>query len=141
MEAVDLCQNRSGKAKVHIDVSCSPDLRIDCRPNQIAQILLNLISNSIDALENLSDKFIKIIVSENTDHISIHFRDSGKGIDPVIAAKIMNPFFTTKPPGKGTGMGLGISKGLAKKHGGDLVYLLPEKHTTFLLTLPKNHLN
>jgi two-component system CheB/CheR fusion protein len=62
--------------------------------------------------------------------------DSGDGIDAKIAEKVMTPFFTTKKDQKGTGIGLSLSRSIARRHGGDLVLDTESRNTTFRLELP-----
>jgi signal transduction histidine kinase len=104
---------------------------------QLEQIILNLINNSFDAIEYLPDKWIEMTVEENPDQVMIFLKDSGLGIPSEIASRMMEPFFSTKDLGKGTGLGLALAKGIAEKHGGTLKYLPKEKHTTFVLELPR----
>jgi PAS domain S-box-containing protein len=118
-----------------------PALQIECRPVQIAQILLNLLSNSFDAVEALPEKWIHLKVAELPDAIEFLVSDSGPGIPDQLAHKIMNPFFTTKSVGKGTGLGLSIARGLAQSHGGVLYYDRTSTHTKFVLQLPKTQQN
>ncbi len=105
---------------------------------QIEQVILNLLNNSFDAIEYLPEKWIELSAKESTDSIQIMIKDSGGGIKDEVALRMMDPFYTTKPPGKGTGIGLSLSKGLVESHGGRLVYLKQEPHTTFMIELPKN---
>lgn len=105
---------------------------------QLEQIILNLLNNSFDAIEFLPDKWIEVSVHQKDDKIQIYFKDSGHGIPPEIASRIMEPFFSTKDIGKGTGLGLALARGIAEKHGGSLQYLSGTTHTTFLLELPKS---
>lgn len=105
---------------------------------QLEQIFLNLINNSFDAIEFLPEKWIEMSVHEGPDNtVQILFKDSGPGIAPDIAARIMEPFFSTKELGKGTGLGLALARGIAEKHGGELSYVDDSTHTTFKLNLPK----
>lgn len=105
---------------------------------QLEQIILNLLNNSFDAIEFLPDKWIEVSVHQSDDKIQIYFKDSGNGIPPEIASRIMEPFFSTKDLGKGTGLGLALARGIAEKHGGSLQYVSGTTHTTFLLELPKS---
>lgn len=105
------------------------------RKGQYEQAILNLISNSFDAIDKLPEKWIEISAEKNRDNIQIYFKDSGHGIPSEIQSKMLNPFFTTKK-GKGSGLGLTLVRGIAQKHGGDLKYV-PSENTTFLLELPK----
>ena len=105
---------------------------------QIEQIILNLLNNSFDAIEFLPDKWIEVSAHQNNGKVQIYFKDSGHGIPPEIAARIMEPFFTTKEIGKGTGLGLALARGIAEKHGGSLQYMSDCAHTTFMLELPRD---
>jgi signal transduction histidine kinase len=104
---------------------------------QLEQVILNLLNNSFDAIEYLSEKWIEVSVQESEDMTKIFFKDSGKGIPADIAKHVMEPFFTTKKLEKGTGLGLALAKGIVEKHGGCLSYIQDANHTTFLLELPK----
>jgi len=135
-DTLELCNNKLSRRSIDIKINCDDTLIVQCRPAQISQILMNLLSNSIDAVELLEKKWVEISVSEFNDSILFAISDSGEGINPTVAEKIMNPFYTTKPVGKGTGLGLSISKGIADAHGGSLKYLPNQLHTTFILDLP-----
>ncbi len=104
---------------------------------QIEQIFLNLLNNAFDAIEFLPDKWIEISAHDANNKIQIFVKDSGDGIPPEIAKKIMEPFYSTKDAGKGTGLGLALANGIAQKHGGSLSYVQKANHTTFLLEFPK----
>lgn len=100
---------------------------VECYPSQLNQVFMNLISNAIDALEELRDErdFTPTIVIQtqalDNNQIMIKIQDNGSGISEEILDDIFNPFFTTKPPGKGTGLGLSISYSIiVEKHEGEL---------------------
>lgn len=114
--------------------------KIFCFKTEIEQVIINLLSNSLDAVEFLPDKWIEISCFEKPDSISIQIEDSGSGIPDEIANQMMEPFFSTKDKDKGTGMGLYFAKESLRKHGGDLRYVPNRKHTTFLIEFPKVHL-
>lgn len=103
---------------------------------QLEQILLNLLNNAFDAIEFLPDKWIEISLQEDDDKVELFIKDSGPGIPKDVAEHVMEPFFSTKDIGKGTGLGLALARGIAQKHGGDLHYV-EAPHTTFMLELPK----
>lgn len=113
------------------------DLTVVGNKIQLEQILLNLINNSFDAIEFLSEKWIEISAHPHNGMVRIYFKDSGIGIPDDIAARMMDPFFTTKEIGKGTGLGLALASGIAQKHGGSLQYMNNCVHTTFMLELPR----
>ena len=108
-----------------------------CHKVQLEQVVLNLINNSFDAIEFLPDKWIEVSCHEKDGRVQIYFKDSGKGIPKEVAGRIMEPFFSTKDIGKGTGLGLALARGIVEKHGGTLTYLPDCPHTTFLMEIPK----
>jgi len=115
--------------------------RIDCYPAQLNQAFINIISNAIDALEEVQGKAIPTIVirSETIDNrwIRLSVWNNGAAIPGEIKDRIFDPFFTTKAVGKGTGMGLAICYQIVKKHQGKIeVTSEPEKGTEFAITLP-----
>ncbi len=135
-EALDLCQEKLKNYGIDMRIKDVPSLLIECRSTQISQILMNLVTNAFDAIEPLEDKWIEISAKVKGERVQIFVTDSGGGIPPEIAEKILDPFFTTKEVGKGTGLGLSISKGLAESHGGSLSYDPTSSHTRFVLDLP-----
>lgn len=135
-EALDLACERFKNHEVQLSVCSGEDFLILCRPQQIGQVLLNLINNAHDAVLSRQDRWVRIDVEQHGSAIRISVTDSGNGIPAEIAAKIMNPFFTTKEVGQGTGLGLSISKGIAEGHGGTLTYDPTSKNTCFVLEIP-----
>jgi PAS domain S-box-containing protein len=123
-----------------IRLTCSlidPDLRVACREVQIAQAILNLLQNAFDAVvENAGDKWIEISVELAGNSVVVSVSDSGPGVPSNIRDRIMEPFFTTKPIGKGMGLGLSLAQSIAKQHGGELTFGELGGHTCFSLTLP-----
>jgi C4-dicarboxylate-specific signal transduction histidine kinase len=103
---------------------------------QLEQALLNLINNSFDAVDELQEKWIEVTAVSEGEVVDIYVKDSGHGIPMDIEKQMLEPFFTTKHK-KGTGLGLPLVKGIAEKHGGDLVYIEKAANTTFMLELPK----
>lgn len=104
---------------------------------QLEQILLNLLNNAFDAIEFLPAKWIEISCEETDSKLQVLVKDSGTGIPVDIANRIMEPFYSTKDIGRGTGLGLALARGIAEKHGGTLDYRGEQPHTTFVLELPK----
>ena len=104
---------------VKVDLQIEPDLpRVALDEDQFKQILLNLLNNSIDALEFSKQKSIRIDAARHGDRVFVRFEDTGSGFVDVNRA--FDPFYTTKPVGKGTGLGLSICYGIVKEHGGDI---------------------
>ena len=85
----------------------------------IEQVLINLINNSIHALEGVQNPLIKISCAIESDKTIISIDDNGKGIEEKILSQIFIPFYTTKK--NGSGIGLSLSKNIMKKHGGNLI--------------------
>lgn len=135
-DTLELCREKLKYESIELRVACPENIYVNCRPAQISQILMNLISNSRDAITQLDKKWIDITVTEKVNQVVFTLKDSGTGINEKISQKIMNPFFTTKAVGKGTGLGLSISTGIANSHGGTIKYDSSEKNTTFVLVLP-----
>ncbi|WPU64070.1 sensor histidine kinase [Peredibacter starrii] len=103
---------------------------------QISQVLLNLLNNSTDAIQSLPDRWIWINVQKKSSFLQISVVDSGRGIKDEVAARMMNPFFTTKEPSKGTGLGLSISKSIIERNNGSLFYDPAHFNTRFVILLP-----
>jgi signal transduction histidine kinase len=94
--------------------------KAECRAFQVEQIVVNLLSNTLDAIKDQRDKWVDIQIQDADDTWKIVITDSGKGIPPELQEKIMKPFFTTKEAKQGMGLGLSISKELAEGLGGSL---------------------
>ncbi len=139
---LDLCQEKfkSKQVAFHTDL-LDQDVAFDCQSVQINQVLLNLLNNSIDAIDSLPEKWIRvssrIILERGTQMMEIKISDSGAGIPQHIQAKIFDPFFTTKGVGKGTGLGLSISKGIiVNGHRGEFYIDQKSPHTCFIIRIP-----
>jgi signal transduction histidine kinase len=114
-----------------------PGAKVACGLIEMGQVLMNLIVNSIHALETIEEnKWIKIKTSVKDGKVRIQFIDCGLGIPEDIQRKIFTPFFTTKGLEKGTGIGLSHSRKLIQKQGGDFYYDSNAKNTTFIIELP-----
>ncbi|MGA9568936.1 MAG: HAMP domain-containing sensor histidine kinase, partial [Candidatus Acidiferrales bacterium] len=127
----------------HIQVQneADPDLpHIYGDANQILQVFFNLISNAVDALEEVGGGKLVIRTSHDQEKLSIEFSDSGPGIKS--PQQVFDPFFTTKPVGKGTGLGLSICYGIVQEHGGRIeCFNRPEGGATFVVEFPVTALN
>jgi signal transduction histidine kinase len=118
----------------------------DVYPQEVTRVLLNLISNGFYAATQRAgaagDGFepkLKAVTQNLGEKVEIRIRDNGTGIPPDIQEKIFNPFFTTKPAGEGTGLGLSMSHDIVvKQHGGTIkVETEPGSFTEFVITLPR----
>lgn len=123
------------KPELHFDKSKRIEIMV-CK-GQVHQILVNLVQNAVDVLENHPSPKIDISCTEQDGKVAIQVRDNGPGIPEEELSRVFDPFFTSKPVGKGTGLGLYISYGLAADQGGDLqVANHPDGGAIFTLTLP-----
>ena len=136
-DTVALCQARLHSRGVKLKIQeIDPAFVVNCRAGEICQVLLNLLNNSLDAIEQNLEKWIELSVELREQKIFIGVADSGAGISDEIQNKIFQPFFTTKDVGKGTGLGLSISLGIAAANGGLLTYDRQSPNTKFILQLP-----
>ena len=133
-----LAKSKAEAKKIRFEIIKETDnLKCYCRPSQIEQILINLITNAMDAAENLNEKWVKLVIRDDQNFLNFEVMDSGNGISADLENKIWNPFFTTKEIGKGTGLGLSISLAIAQENQGRLVYRKKDNHTSFELKLKK----
>jgi two-component system, NtrC family, sensor kinase len=115
-------------------------------PVDIGRVLLNVFNNAFYALNEKTREGIGnyepsvLVKTYKTDHkVEIRIRDNGNGISRQILDKIFQPFFTTKPPGQGTGLGLSLSYDIIKGHGGEIKVDTEEgRFTEFIISLPVN---
>ncbi len=119
--------------KVNTEFQYLPTIKGD--PSQIGQVIINIISNSIQAITENGEILIKTSLKE--DHIEINIIDNGCGIPEENLSKIFTPFYSTKKQGEGTGLGLAVIYGIIKRHNGS-IYVKSEigKGTTFTIKLP-----
>jgi len=115
---------------------------VECYPNQLNQVFMNIMSNAIDALEESEKENLQIRIAtqieEQNNLVIISISDNASGINQDTIENIFNPFFTTKPVGKGTGLGLSISyQIITEKHKGMISCTSTiAEGTEFLITIP-----
>lgn len=110
---------------------------IECVHDQIKQVFINLIANAVEAMPNGGE--LQVCVGKSTDNesVDISFRDTGVGIASNDLPQIFDMFYSKKPMVKGVGLGLSVSYGIIKRHGGNIEVQSEEgKGTTFRITLP-----
>lgn len=131
-----LTRDRSIRVGITIDFPKDTTQICKGRPSELLQVMINLLNNSLDAIEHLDDKWVRVNVENcKPGYVGIRFTDSGRGISKEVVDRIFEPYFTTKDVGKGTGLGLSISKKLMKTNGGDLDYEAKDGHTSFVISL------
>jgi two-component system NtrC family sensor kinase len=122
-EVLTLVQHLIRTNGVTLQVELSEDLPwIAVDPNQIKQVLLNLVHNALQAMPRggLLSVSTKLAEREAVEYLTVTVRDNGIGIQPEHLERIFEPFFTTRPVGSGTGLGLSVSYGIVNEHGGIL---------------------
>jgi signal transduction histidine kinase len=106
-----------------------------CLPGKLNQVFMNMLTNSILAIEEEGAIFIQ--TSSRDAYARISIKDTGKGMSPEVMERIFDPFFTTRPVGQGTGLGLSISYAIIKEHHGTIeVHSVPGEGTEFIITIP-----
>jgi two-component system, NtrC family, nitrogen regulation sensor histidine kinase NtrY len=123
------------KQGIRLTVTSAHELQANMDPKLIEQVIINLITNSVHAVEGRPEKNISVSAWEQDQHAVIEVKDTGKGITEKQLREIFIPFFSTKK--NGSGIGLSLSKQIMSLHGGTIkVQSRPNEGSTFLLSLP-----
>jgi two-component system, NtrC family, sensor kinase len=138
--ALDLCASElMGRARISVDIAELPRVRVN--EGELCQVIANLLLNAAHAVDpartppNRID--IKASLAESDTKVQIAVEDDGCGIDPLHVERVFDAFFTTKAPGRGTGLGLFVSKRIIEEAGGSLeIESRLHGGTTVMLTLP-----
>ncbi|MBV9576608.1 MAG: HAMP domain-containing histidine kinase [Gammaproteobacteria bacterium] len=105
--------------------------------NRLQQVILNLITNALDAMKETEEKCLILNLEIKNDRVKVIIADTGEGMDDKTIKKIFEPFFTTKPTGSGTGLGLSVCESIIKEHKGHILcHSIKNQGTQFLLNLP-----
>ena len=122
----------------HIDLrlKLDPTAYVLGSETEISQVLANLLNNAFDAIKGTEGAWIEIETKKTPEKIYLTVTDSGAGIAPEIAHKIMLPWFTTKNFNQGSGLGLSISLKIIQAHGGNLEFDTRYHHTRFVASFP-----
>lgn len=132
---IHLMEDEINKSNINIKIQIEPnDLQVSADEELIEQVLINLVKNSIHALEKKPDGIITLKSFFNKrGRPTMQVIDNGQGILPDVLDKVFIPFFTTKP--KGSGIGLSLSRQILRLHGGTITaYSKPDTETVFSLT-------
>ena len=153
-ESLNLAYHGARAEKAGFSITLKQDLDpeagvLDLYPQELTRALLNLISNGFYAATKrkaeVANGDFEPVLSAATRNlgkaIEIRIRDNGAGIPPEVREKMFNPFFTTKPTGEGTGLGLSMTHDIiVKQHGGRIdVETEPGTFTEFIITLPRGN--
>ncbi len=139
-EIVTLVDYEFKNRGIEFDLRYSQELPpLESNKNYIQQAFLNILLNAKDAMPDGGKMLVATELAD--DKIIVRFSDTGTGIKSEDLKKIFDPFFTTKEPGKGTGLGLPITRGIVRKFGGEIkVESVQGRGTTFSIMLPsKKH--
>jgi signal transduction histidine kinase len=140
-DCLEVVQERVARHRITVETVFADDLPLAyADPDQMSQVLLNLVINALHAMPN--GGVLRITLSRAGACLKLVMVDTGHGIATHDLPKIFNPFFTTKEVGKGTGLGLTVVHGIVQEHGGSIeVDSEPGRGTTFTIGLPLAPLN
>jgi PAS domain S-box-containing protein len=134
---VNIISGRAHDQGVELVLDLSPLPRFAGSPGKLNQVVLNLLANAIDASAGGGIVKIRTRTDRAGEGVAIDIIDNGRGIDPAIRDRIFDPFFTTKPVGQGIGLGLSISYGIVRDHGGTIrMESAPGQGSHFTVFLP-----
>ncbi len=135
IESTLLLLSNKVKDRITIHRAFGSIQHVECLPGKLNQVFMNILTNSILAIENKGDIFIETSGFEDKARISI--RDTGKGMPKEVLDHIFEPFYTTREVGEGTGLGLSISYSIMEEHHGSIEVLSdPGLGSEFIITLP-----
>jgi C4-dicarboxylate-specific signal transduction histidine kinase len=130
-------QLRLRQIEIHVLRCTGPEPVVLGNPIQLEQVFINLLTNARDALENARRKVLTIECDGGDSHVAVVVCDTGVGIAAGMEQRIFDPFFTTKEVGRGMGLGLSITYGIVKDHGGTIaVENLPGGGASFRIEVP-----
>ncbi len=137
LESTFLLVNHLIKGRIDLRRDYGPLPPVECHPNQINQVFMNLIVNACQAIEGEGRLSVKTRHEPQLGRVTIAVSDTGHGIKPENLSRIFDPGFTTKGVGTGTGLGLSICYQIVEAHGGEItVDSEVGKGTTFTIALP-----
>lgn len=128
--------HRLRKVKVELDLAKDAG-SVELVARAMHQVLINLVFNALDAMDDVDEPVLRVRTRRDTDSVFIDVEDTGCGISPAAWDHVFRPFYTSKPIGKGTGLGLPISLALVRGQGGELTFRSEVgKCTVFTVRLP-----
>jgi signal transduction histidine kinase len=136
-ESLVLTDSRAKRYDATVRLDLQVPGKILCDETEIEQVLINLIHNGLDATQGAKERWVELCLLEEGPEVVLRIRDSGSGISPEAELKIFQPFFTTKPVGEGTGLGLSVAKGILDQHGAKIRLDRSDAHTCFEIRFQK----
>jgi signal transduction histidine kinase len=137
IDTLNILVHKLKSSKVTVDKCFEESVpEVMIHPGEMNQVWTNILDNAIDALDGVTDPMITIRTKNDRECVFVEFEDNGPGIPDDVIKRIFDPFFTTKEIGKGSGMGLDITKRIIERHDGTLdVESVPGK-TVFTIKIP-----
>lgn len=131
-----LCHPQLQSAKVQVSVALADSLpRVHGDSNQLLQVFSHIVSNAAQAVSDRKDGTLAIVSRTNADNVILEFADNGSGMTE--PGKVFDPFYTTRPIGQGSGLGLSMCYGIIQEHGGKIsCHNRDEGGATFVIELP-----
>ena len=120
MDTLKLVSHLRNESKFSIDTDLNAEHVVEINPQELQQVLVNLLVNAIHALPDNDGRIVIKTRNWKNKGVLISVKDNGKGINKKSLKQIFNPFFSTKGQGEGTGLGLSISYGLVRRYGGNI---------------------
>lgn len=137
-DALEVIAWRIGKRDLRLETDLPPGpVMLRAGPVRFQQVIVNLLSNALDALEGHADALIRITAREAGDRLLLRISDNGPGVPQGLEERIFDPFFSTKGVGAGLGLGLSISFNIIKDFGGELRVLRESDGAVFEIDLPR----
>ena len=138
-EAIFIIKETLKSHNIKINFNNKQSIIINGYPNEILQVILNILNNAKDVLisKNVPEKKIEINISSSGNQVKISICDNGGGINENILDKIFDPYFTTKHSKQGTGIGLYMSKKIIEQNGGSIEVINKKAGACFMIKLPK----
>ncbi|HZO83462.1 MAG TPA: HAMP domain-containing sensor histidine kinase [Candidatus Binataceae bacterium] len=138
--ALSLVETEAVRRNVRLTAELGEEpLTVDCDADQLQQVFVNLAVNALDAMGETGGTLQVLASAEGVNGIRrarVTFADTGPGVAPQDRSRVFDPFYTTKEPGKGTGMGLAVSQSIMRDHGGEITLESDTDGTRFFVTMP-----
>lgn len=121
--ALSLFTRRIVDERITVERDIHPELKVLAEEVRLEQVLVNLISNALDALDGAGERCLSLVARRDGAHVRIDVRDTGTGVGDDMRAHMFDPFVTSKPPGSGLGLGLSLSFNIVRDFGGRLILI------------------
>ncbi len=135
-DSVEICQHRCTQMGVEIETNIPAEILIECRSIEMGQVLVSLINQSLDSLEKLSQRWIRIEAFQIQSYVEITITDSGLGFSKEVSENLFQSLFVVKAGQKSKGIGLGVATGIIKSLHGEFFLNKNFPNTQFVIRLP-----